>query len=114
MKTDVKAIKTKRCRGCERVRPITEFHKDRTRCDGYKAQCADCRDKKRDNRIAIRKEERERTSFVEQRKAQARRVALKRLVALHEREFVRLASEEYRRLDVPATWQAITDESVSA
>lgn len=33
---------TKECNRCHRVLPITEFHRNHTRKDGYQCQCKDC------------------------------------------------------------------------
>jgi 5-methylcytosine-specific restriction endonuclease McrA len=35
--------KTKKCAGCHKVKPLSEFHNNRASSDGKKAQCKDCR-----------------------------------------------------------------------
>jgi len=41
-RTTAPAIVTKECNRCHRVLPITEFHRNHTRKDGYQCQCKDC------------------------------------------------------------------------
>jgi hypothetical protein len=47
---------TKRCRDCEKIKPVTEFYKQKRSPDGYSYICKTCDKKRNQNRPRIKKE----------------------------------------------------------
>ena len=52
---------TKVCNRCHRILPLTEFHRNHTRKDGYQCQCKDCQRELAQNLYSRRKAEAEQT-----------------------------------------------------
>lgn len=89
-------MQSKTCILCHKTKPLEEFHKDRTRGDGYKARCASCSSRAR----AARNQTRTQPKQNGDRVSIARVAAIKRLVSLHERDFRRLLDAELKRVNV--------------
>lgn len=100
-------VRTKTCRACGETKPVSEFHKDRTRGDGYKARCATCSSKgNRERRV-----EDAHVRLADDRKIVARVAAIKRLVAMHDRDFQKLLADEYLKAGIDKVWRPYMGDS---
>jgi len=98
--------RTKTCRICKETKPVSQFHRDRTRGDGYKARCAACSSKGRRKVDAVEARQSD-------AKSRANVAAIKRLVTLHRRDFDKLLADEYMKAGVGMKWEPyIGDSSV--
>jgi hypothetical protein len=94
----------KTCTRCNLPKPATSefFNKDRTKQDGLRTICAECR--RSGSRGRVRK-----LPTRNDPQAKARMSALRRLVENHPSEFARLVRSEQERLGVapPKTWKPV-------
>lgn len=86
---------------------MSEFHKDRTRGDGYKARCALCSSKG----MRDRRREDARTHRNDDVKTVARVAAIKRLCLMYQRDFKKLLADEYMKAGVDKVWQPVVGDS---
>lgn len=100
-------LETRKCNSCGRDRPIDEFHRDRTKSDGYKRQCRECRAVSRTAYVERKTAAAQRVAAERDHVAMAKRAALKILVERHEREFMQIANDQLRRLNGPKTWKSL-------
>jgi hypothetical protein len=109
--TDIEIdVQKKTCRVCGETKPLSEYHKDRTRGDGYKARCASCMSRRNLSRTQERQQHSKANAQRDERKSVARVVAIKRLVEAHTVEFQKLLADEYVKAGVDPTWQPLVGD----
>ncbi len=107
MEETQETVEGKRCNGpCGEFKPFSQFHKDRTQKDGYKKACKDCRSgiqkRYRTAKTSTRSPEQDRLLI------EARGKAIRRLIELHQPEFLTLLSRYKREVGIDPTWKQLS------
>jgi hypothetical protein len=100
-------IEGKYCNGpCGEFKSFDEFHKDRTQKDGYKKACKVCRSGIQ-KRYRTQKTSTGSTEY-DRLLSEARSRALRRLVELHQKEFLNLLARYKREVGIDPTWKQLS------
>lgn len=89
------------CSGkCGQFKPYSEFHKDRTQKDGYKKICKPCRSEVQKEYRSSKTDQNDEAQL----QSEARRMALKRLVDIHKREYLVLLEKAKNEVGLKPKW----------
>lgn len=92
-------VEEKVCAKCNKSKPYTEFHKDRTQKDGFKKICKPCRS---DVQKEYRSKAPEDTTRLDIERA--RLMAIKVLIERHRNEYLHLFAASKRKLGIKSNW----------
>jgi len=93
--------KTKTCNTCKKRKKLDDFNKDRTKADGVRNHCKECRRARERKRSADRRQEIREKSAIQKaydgKRSDANRAAILALINKHRSEFQYLTKNEYRK-----------------
>lgn len=95
------------CGGCEKIVPLTGFHKDKTHSDGYKSRCKVCRSgkkKRKDSSLTSEYQGKTRQEL----ETLARSKAIKRCIENNWQEFQDLLTRYRGEVGLPREWHEIS------